>query len=75
MYTFKSNTIGDKCDPSPCNNGTCIKLGSEGYICDCPVGCSDTNCENCKIFVNNKFRKLKINNKFYSFFFIKKIRP
>ena len=38
----------NKCLLNPClNGGTCVNYGSEGYICECPAGCSGYNCSQC----------------------------
>ena len=34
--------------PNPCKSGgTCLVLGSNGYVCHCPVGCTGYDCSTC----------------------------
>lgn len=36
------------CLPNPCKNGgTCLQLGSFGFVCQCPSNCNGYNCSTC----------------------------
>lgn len=58
---FTHISSGAPCLSSPCVNGDCLDDGEGGYECDCYLGYTGDNCDECK------FKQYKLIYKFLKF--------